>query len=642
MTIKEIANLAGVSISTVSKIVNNKDQNINPETRSRVLKIVKDYNYTPYGNAKSISTAKSFLIGVLLRNGSESNLLLTGILCAAQEYGYSILLYNSECSAELELKHITSLCKNNVDGVIWEPVSEQSAQHELYFSEQNISVCYVNGFSEDSFYIDFARMGYVLTQKLLDYRHIRIACLLKEKSLRSSMVLDGFKKCLYENQIPYSDTMELYISDTEYFSKIINHGISGIVSSHFASSLMLYEQMERLHYYIPSDLSLVSLRNDIREGISFPHISSLKIPYMEFGHYICEELIKKCEKKESRSDYLFAVPLSFDQEDSLEPPPFMRVKKLVVVGSINLDVTFNVDWLPQAGKTTTILNSTTTAGGKGANQSVGAAKLHREVSLIGEVGNDADATFLLETLERENVSTQGIHRYLGSQTGKAYIYIESSGESTITILSGANGKLSAEKIRRRQHLFKNAGFCLLATEIPIDTVIEAAKIAREYGAKNILKPAALKAIPKQLLALTDIFIPNRKEAATLCPSCDSIEEQAAYFFEKGIEVVIITLGDEGCYLKTADTAKFFPASDFVSIDATGGADAFISAFASYLSEGFSLEHSIRIATYAAGFCVSRQGVVPALVDRNTLETHIGKVEPALLEQNQAFFHSSSL
>ncbi len=630
MTIKEIANLAGVSISTVSKIVNNKDQNINPETRSRVLKIVKEYNYTPYGNVKSISTAKSFLIGVLLRRGSQTNLMLNGILCAAQEYGYSVLVYDSKDDMETELRHITSLCKNHVDGIIWEPVSEQSVQYERYFTEQNISVCYINGFTEESFFIDFVRMGYVLTEKLLDYKHMRLACLMKKRSQRSALVLEGFKKCLYDNHVPYSDKMELYISDKEYFSKIIHYDISGIVSSHFASSLILYEQMERLHYYIPSDLSLVSLKDDVREGISFPHISSVKIPYLEFGRYVCMQLIGKCEKKDQDPVYLFKAPYGFDNEDSLDPPAFMRVKKLVVVGSINLDVTFNVDMLPQSGKTTTILNSTTTAGGKGANQAIGAAKLYREVSLIGEIGNDADAAFLFDTLERENVTTQGIHRDLNAQTGKAYIYIEKGGESAVTILSGANGNLSAEGIRKRQYLFKNAGFCLLATEIPIDTVMEAARVSREYGVKNILKPAALKTIPKELLELTDIFIPNRKEAAALCPVTGSVKEQAEYFLGKGMEAVIITLGEEGCYLKTANVSRYFPAADFMSIDATGGADAFISAFASYLSEGFSLEHSIRIATYAAGFCVSRQGVVPALVDRNTLEMHISRLEPELL------------
>lgn len=630
MTIKEIANLAGVSISTVSKIINNKDQNINPETRSRVLKIVKEYNYTPYSNVKNISTAKNFLIGVLLKEGSQTNLMLNGILHTAQEQGYSILLYDSGNSEELELKHITSLCKNHVDGVIWEPVSEQSEQYERHFAEYNIAVCYINGYSDHFFSIDFAQMGYVLTRKLLDYKHTRLACLLKEKSQRSALVLEGFKKCLYENQIPYNEKMELYISDQDYFTKIINYEISGIVSSHFASSLMLYEQMERLHYYIPSDLSLVSLKDDVREGISFPHISSVKIPYREFGQYVCRDLINKCEKRERALEHLFAAPYIFDNEDSLEPPPFMRVKKIVVVGSINLDVTFNVDWLPQAGRTTTILNSNTTAGGKGANQAVGAAKLGREVTLIGEIGNDADAAFLFDTLEQENVTTQGVHRDLTAQTGKAYIYIENSGESAVTILSGANGNLSAAGIRKRQYLFENAGYCLLATEIPIETVIEAAKTAKEYGVKNILKPAALKTIPEELLALTDIFIPNRKEATALCPDGDTVEERAQYFLEKGVGTVIITLGEDGCYLRTADREKYFPAADFVAIDATGGADAFISAFASCLSEGFSMDRSIRIAMYAAGFCVSRQGVVPALVDRNTLETHISKVEPGLL------------
>lgn len=633
MTIKEIANLAGVSISTVSKIVNGKDQNINQETRSRVLKIVKEYNYTPYGMAKNMSHAKSFLLGVLLRTASQTNLMLNGILQAAQEHGYSILLLDSRNCLDTELKHITALCKNNVDGVIWEPVDEKSFQNRHYFSEQNISLCHINGPDTlPAYNINFERMGYALTQKLIDYKHSKVACLTKAKSRRSAMVLEGFKRCLFENQIPYQDKMQLSVSEEDCCSKILTHGFSGIVSSHFASSLLLYEQMSKLHYYVPSDLSMVSLKDDVREAISFPHISSIKIPYQEFGYHVCQNLIRECEKNsQGEEKLLFTSDCIFDNEDSLEIPSFFRSKKIVVVGSINMDITFNVDWLPQAGKTTTILSSTTTLGGKGANQSVGAAKLGREVSLIGEIGNDTDSTFIFDTLEKEHVSTQGLHRDMKEQTGKAYIYIERDGEGTITILSGANGNLSPEDINRRQHVFENAGFCLLSTEIPVSTVTEAARTARKYGSQNILKPAALKTMPEELFSLTDIFIPNRKESALLCPEHTSIEEQAEYFFSKGIPIVIITLGHEGCYLKTAEIARYFPAADFVSIDTTGGADAFISALASFLIEGYSLEKSIRIATYAAGFCVSRQGVVPALADHNTLETHVKKLEPELLK-----------
>ena len=133
MTIKEIAQLAGVSISTVSKIVNNKDQNIHPETRSRVLKIVKEYNYTPYGTVKNLSNAKSFLLAVLLRSSDFSPLLLNGILETAQEHGYNVLLFDSQADLQTELKHITTICQKRADGVIWEPVSRDSTVNSILF-----------------------------------------------------------------------------------------------------------------------------------------------------------------------------------------------------------------------------------------------------------------------------------------------------------------------------------------------------------------------------------------------------------------------------------------------------------------------------------------------------------------------------
>ena len=91
---------------------------------------------------------------------------------------------------------------------------------------------------------------------------------------------------------------------------------------------------------------------------------------------------------------------------------------------------------------------------------------------------------------------------------------------------------------------------MLSTEIPLEAAIEAARISHSCGAKNIVNPAALKLMPKELIPYTDIFIPNRKAAAALCPEHHYIEDQADYFFELGIPVTIITLGHEGCYLRT--------------------------------------------------------------------------------------------
>lgn len=632
MTIKEIAKLAGVSISTVSKIVNNKADNINIETRNRVLKIVKEYNYTPYGTAKNISNAKTFVIGVLLRHSTLLNLMLKGIMDMAQKHGYNVLLCDSMDSEEKELKHITALCRHHVDGVIWEPVSENSIQYEHYFQEQDIAVSYINSsLPEASHCLDFMQMGYLAAQKLLDYRHTHIACLTKPGSFRSKMVFEGFKKCLFDNEIPYSEDMKLFVTDPDFYTQISLQGFTGIVSTHFEAALSLYEKVKSFHYHIPSDLSLISLREDAGDAICFPRISSLQIPYEAFGEKVCYHLIAACENLNEPEFTLFTSDnLTLDHEESLNAPPSCRYKKIVSVGSINTDITLTVDELPSSGGTTITTASCVSLGGKGANQAIGAARLGREVVLIGKIGNDYDSTVIYDTLKKEHVLTHGIRRSPTSATGKAYIHVQKDAESCITVLPGANETLSPEDILSREHLFDDCGYCLISTEIPMNTCIQAAKTAHFHHAKTIVKPATLKALPTELLANADIFVPNKREATILCPSENTVEKQADYFYRQGCPVIIITLGHQGSYVKTADFSGYFPAADFPSIDSTGGADAFIAAFASYLTEGYPLLNTVKIATHAAGFCISRTGVVPALIDRTSLENHIKMTEPTLL------------
>lgn len=632
MTIKEIAKLAGVSISTVSKIVNNKADNINIETRNRVLKIVKEYNYTPYGTAKNISNAKTFVIGVLLRHSTLLNLMLKGIMDMAQKHGYNVLLCDSMDSEEKELKHITALCRHHVDGVIWEPVSENSIQYEHYFQEQDIAISYINSsLPEASHCLDFMQMGYLAAQKLLDYRHTHIACLTKPGSFRSKMVFEGFKKCLFDNEIPYSEDMKLFVTDPDFYTQISLQGFTGIVSTHFEAALSLYEKVKSFHYHIPSDLSLISLREDAGDAICFPRISSLQIPYEAFGEKVCYHLIAACENLNKPEFTLFTSDnLTLDHEESLNAPPSCRYKKIVSVGSINTDITLTVDELPSSGGTTITTASCVSLGGKGANQAIGAARLGREVVLIGKIGNDYDSTVIYDTLKKEHVLTHGIRRSPTSATGKAYIHVQKDAESCITVLPGANETLSPEDILSREHLFDDCGYCLISTEIPMNTCIQAAKTAHFHHAKTIVKPATLKALPTELLANADIFVPNKREATILCPSENTVEKQADYFYRQGCPVIIITLGHQGSYVKTADFSGYFPAADFPSIDSTGGADAFIAAFASYLTEGYPLLNTVKIATHAAGFCISRTGVVPALIDRTSLENHIKMTEPTLL------------
>ena len=211
----------------------------------------------------------------------------------------------------------------------------------------------------------------------------------------------------------------------------------------------------------------------------------------------------------------------------------------------------------------------------------------------------ADGYFNNSCLAEHGIDSSGIHRDRSVNTGKAYIQIQDDGESMITLLTGANATLTAQTIRSNSHLFENCAYCLLQTEIAIEAVEEAVLIAKENNVRTILKPAAVSSLSDNILRHTDILIP---------------------------------LGEHGCFLKTASMEQHFPAAaDFIPMDSTGGRDAFISAFASYLLYGYDLCSSIQIASYAAVFCISRQGVVPALIDQTSLEKYINNVLSDLLK-----------
>ena len=635
MTIKEIAKLAGVSISTVSKIVNKKDENINSETRNRVLKIVKEYNYTPYGTVKITSEAKTFTLGILLKFASNVPQFLNGVISLAQQNGYSILLYDSDNSATIELKNITSLCKHNVDGVIWEPVSQKSLEYDRYFREQGIEVCRINDRKDpSSYFINFSQMGYEATELLIQKGHTKLGCLTKQSSTRSEMFLEGFKKCLFDHGLPYHDSMNLPSEGTDWYNGLLSHIPTGILSSHYASALSLMKHLNKIQFHVPRDLSLISLQEYTNESLTYPDISNIRIPYFEFGAFVCERLIRKCEKKEC-PDTPFSMLCSLENTAGISIPFSTQADRIIVVGSINIDVTLNVDELPASGRTVSTNKHSLIPGGKGANQAVGAATLGKAVSLIGKVGNDYDSTIVYSCMQDNHIDIQGIRRDPYSETGKAYIHVQNDGENMITILTGANQALRPSDILCYEKLFTSASYCLLQTEIPEDTVEAAARLARSRGVQNILKPAAMNRISDSLMELVDIFVPNKKEAELLCPSVSDIEGKAEEFFKRGAKTVIITLGHSGCYMKAPEFTGYIPAADFTPIDTTGAADAFISALASYLSFGYPIAKAAKIATYAAGFCVSRQGVIPALIDKNSLETYIKRIEPDIL-QNDTF------
>ena len=128
------------------------------------------------------------------------------------------------------------------------------------------------------------------------------------------------------------------------------------------------------------------------------------------------------------------------------------------------------------------------------------------------------------------------------EAGKAFILVEKNGDSIITITEGANSTLRPSDITEHAKFFKNTGICLLQTEVPIDAIQEAARIAKKYHALTILKPASITRMEDEAYQNIDIFVPNRKEALVLSGK-RTVEEAADYFLAKGPHTVIITLDE---------------------------------------------------------------------------------------------------
>lgn len=632
MTINDIAERAGVSISTVSKIINGKDSAIKSETRERVLKIVKEYRYVPYDFIKNSTRIKKFLLALVLSGMKKNPSFQNGFLCEAEKQGYQVQLCFSD-DEKSEIKHIAALCKSRPDAVLWEPFDTDGTSGGA--SSTSVTASQKSGNSENAFFLlnqsgipfsllnaenikhgicyDYRKAGYTAAQTLIKARHTKIFYMHDQLSVPEQNIRHGIDSCLFDHQLLYEDCSTL----PEALSV---HKCTAIICCSWNKALQVYEYASLHKLRIPHDLSLICI--DDKDNIKqFPNVSAIPLSLFSFGEFVCAHIIGKTEKKKTDSR-LYSECFACTGAASIDVPFPLQKKRIIVAGSINMDVLLHVKNYPQTGESISADNVSMMPGGKGINQSVGAARLGAKVSVIGAVGRDHDADIILNVLNENHVDTSAVYVDTLVSTGKAYIHIQKDGESGIVLYAGANASVCAATIDKAERLFEDASFCLLQTEIPMSAVKKTIALAQKNNIKIMLKPSAIEKIDENLLCALDYFIPNRKEICQLCPTGNTIEDKAALFLQKGVKTVIVTLGSEGCYVCSRDCSMHIPAAPFEPVDTTGAADAFIAALAVFLSEGKDLKDALRCAVYAAGFSTTRIGVIPALIDRVSLEHYI--------------------
>lgn len=680
MNIKDIARLAGVSPTTVSKILNRKDQNISSQTRAVVLDTIKKYHYTPY--ARITAQRNTWLVGVCVRETKENMCLVSGIIEALQKHHISTLvIYTREESREEQV--ITELIQSNISALIWEPLNTMQTPTNTTIDnlcvKHDIEVLKLaKDGGKQNYSIDFETLAHDLSAELILAGHRHIACLTNKETPRA--FIQGYASILFQRKIMLAEQNCYTSVCNELLQALVNGDITAVVCASWQQAQDLRTQLYTLHIQAPQDFSLVCLQSDAEYALQSADeqtqidtgaantngcasvvysylntpISAYSISYKDFGTYIAQQLQianqsvanddGNAHKQDTASDAVFNfIPThnALTTQASIASPQNNKHERIVIVGSINIDTQLLVDHIPGAGSTVTTTTSHISAGGKGLNYAIGVAKLAHKAVLIGNIGDDSESSMIYKELSRWNIDTKGVVRTKDEQTGKAYICVDKQGTSTITILTGANSKLCAQDIIERKHLFRNASLCLIPSEVPLDAAEQACKEAKRQGAQVIFKPVALTEFPKRMAAYIDYIIPNEHELATLCrtlKNCvqartphrddrtakktqNALIDQAHMLLNLGIPHVIVTRGEKGCDYFSASSHIHTPSHAFKTIDTTGASDAFICAFATSLLSNDSVERALDDACYAAGYSTTRPGVVQALIDAQTLELY---------------------
>lgn len=298
--------------------------------------------------------------------------------------------------------------------------------------------------------------------------------------------------------------------------------------------------------------------------------------------------------------------------------------KVIVFGSINMDLVVKTPRLPIGGETLLGRDFFTAPGGKGANQAVAIAQLNIPTTIVGRVGSDAYGNSLLASLQSYGVSTDYVLIDTSAHSGVAVIAVEDSGQNNIIVVPGANGRVNTEDVEKLSNIFDNTAALLLQLEIPLSAVILAAKAAQNAGIPVILDPApAQKDIPDQLYRLVDIITPNEIEAGELVGfpvnNSETAFEAAAILLQRGVKTAVVKLGALGVCCATAGESFFVPAFPVEAIDTTAAGDAFNGGLVAALTEGKSLRQAV-VWGAAAGACATTlPGAMPSMPSRDTFD-----------------------
>jgi ribokinase len=309
----------------------------------------------------------------------------------------------------------------------------------------------------------------------------------------------------------------------------------------------------------------------------------------------------------------------------------MHSKKIIVIGSTNMDMVVKTSHIPVPGETVLSGSFFMNPGGKGANQAVSVARLGGDVAFVSKVGNDVFGKQSTQSFQEEGIDIAHLLSDDTLPSGVALITVDRSGENSIVVASGANAGLTPADLEDALDKIAGAGIVLMQLEIPMETVHFAAIYAVKHGVKVILNPAPANTLPPKLLSCIDIITPNQSEAAMLSginvTDAATAAQAAVAIHNLGVKSVIITMGAMGCVIYDKGEITLVPAQKVEAVDTTAAGDVFCGALAVALAEGGTLFDAVNFASRAAAISVTRMGAQPSIPYRRELITGNIQLKP---------------
>ncbi len=300
------------------------------------------------------------------------------------------------------------------------------------------------------------------------------------------------------------------------------------------------------------------------------------------------------------------------------------MSKVIVVGSLNVDLTVYTPHFPVAGET--VIGSTLRIGmgGKGSNQATAAHRCGGDVCMVGCIGKDAMSDVVRRHYENEGMSRAYITESDTVETGTALIEVDASGQNRIVVVTGANAEVSAAQVEKAAAEMQEIGAVLTQLETGYEPIFAAKKLAAERGVPFVLNPAPYSPMPTELLDGTDWLTPNETEASYISgvevKDAASAAEAARAICAMGVKNVLVTLGGQGVYAQWMENGalkeeKLSPPK-VKAVDTTGAGDAFNGAFTTALAEGRTVPEALRFASCCASLSVTKAGAADAMPARS--------------------------